>query len=263
MGERMRKSAVRRMRLLIEAVPSMAIVAVICTTLIGCVVIRSNYPGDHALANSITGRGDTADTPAEEALVQRGFLSRQIYYTAAVQLRTATKGLPHNWAVVLDADGGILDDGQLRLEYARTGHPLKYDYWIDWVKDRSAPMTAGAKYFIDTARELGGKVIIVTNRAASGCPDVRARLVSLDVHVDAVLCAADGVLDKNPRFDDIRNGNAIADAGPLEIKIFIGEQLSDFPNSSAAHPGDVSEFGVRFFLLPALAPIKADGKDAT
>ncbi len=69
--------------------------------------------------------------------------------------------------------------------------------------------------------------------------------------VDAVLCKAD-TSDKNPRFQSVVAGTAAPKLGALEVLMFVGDNIQDFPalDQTANTDAKLSEFGSRFFMMP-------------
>jgi len=95
------------------------------------------------------------------------------------------------WAIVTDADETILDNTpfQCASELARHGQ-FDPQLWKRWVDARAAAATPGATAFIARVHQLGGKVIVVTNRDDE--PDrsfspTRGNFRALGLAVDAVL----------------------------------------------------------------------------
>jgi len=104
-------------------------------------------------------------------------------------------------------------------------------------------------------RALGGRIVIVTNRTQSECPDTEAVFAVHGLALDAMLCKPDaGPSDKNPRFEAAAGGTTPAGLPPLENVAFLGDNIQDFPGLSQAirQQGDeaFAEFGARFFVLP-------------
>jgi predicted secreted acid phosphatase len=96
-------------------------------------------------------------------------------------------------------------------------------------------------------------VAIVTNRADSLCTPTRANLQAAGIEADVVLCQTPGQSDKNPRFERIQNGTAVAGVPALKVVAWFGDNILDFPGLSQAARNDpraLAEFGRRWFILP-------------
>jgi len=180
----------------------------------------------------------------------------QVYRAATAHVeREAASRAPGAWAVVLDADETVLDNSLYQLERARAGLPFDAASWTAWCARREAVPLPGALAFLSRVRALGGKVAIVTNRAAAECPDTEAVFRAHALAYDVMLCRPDaGPSDKNPRFEAVARGTTPAGLPPLEIVAFFGDNILDFPERSQAirERGDdaFADFGARFFVLP-------------
>ena len=112
----------------------------------------------------------------------------------------------------------------------------------------------GAARFIGVVRDLGGRVFIVTNRTLAQCDDTRANLTAIGLAVDAVLCRPPESSDKNPRFAAVQNGTAVAGLPALEVLMWVGDNIQDFPalSQQIAQQGEsaFSAFGTRCIILP-------------
>ena len=181
-------------------------------------------------------------------------LARQAYRLAAEQLPELSRGLvAGSWGVILDADETILDNS----EYERRRFVADSGYtdasWFAWVNERAAAAVPGSVDFTKRVRALGGRVVVVTNRADSLCAPTRANLASIGVEADAVLCQPRGESDKNPRFDRVERGSAAPGLPPLRIVEWLGDNIMDFPHltqSARNDPALLADFGKRYFILP-------------
>jgi 5'-nucleotidase (lipoprotein e(P4) family) len=180
----------------------------------------------------------------------------QVYRSATAYVEREAAGRAAGaWAVVLDADETVLDNSLYQLEEARAGRPFDPVAWTAWCARREAVPLPGASAFLSRVRALGGKVVIVTNRSASECPDTEAVFNTQGLIHDAMLCRPDGgSSDKNPRFEAVAHGTTTAGLPPLEVVAFLGDNIQDFPGKGQAlrKQGDAAfaDFGARFFVLP-------------
>jgi 5'-nucleotidase (lipoprotein e(P4) family) len=135
---------------------------------------------------------------------------------------------PGSWAVVLDADETVLDNSQYQKERALIGQGFSLGSWAEWVRRKAAPAVPGAVRFTNRIHELGGYVAIVTNREQAQCADTAENLDSEGILFDVVLCKTDSA-DKNPRFKMVQDGTTSASLPPVEIEMYVGDQIADFP----------------------------------
>jgi 5'-nucleotidase (lipoprotein e(P4) family) len=174
----------------------------------------------------------------------------EVYRSATQAARARAATLPAgSWAVILDVDETVLDNSEYQKRLALSGQRYQDATWDAWVKERSAAALPGAKAFLDTVRnELKGRVVLVTNRRQSQCADTEANLRSVGIGFDLALCDTTGDGNKNPRFQSVISGTAGLPA--LNVILWMGDNIKDFPGLDQQHTGDAAEFGTRFFVLP-------------
>lgn len=204
----------------------------------------------------------TAVRPAPEAIrwVRSSAEHRAVFlqvYAAAGQrvAEEASRRAAGTWAVVLDADETVIDNSSYQLERARLGLPFDPWSWRAWTARKEATPLPGARAFLARVRELGGRVAIVTNRAAVECADTEAVFRAHGLAYDVMLCKPDGgPSDKSPRFEAVARGTTPAGLPPLEVIAFVGDNIHDFPGQSQAlrerNDEAFAAFGQRFFVLP-------------
>src|SRR5689334_11487790 len=145
-------------------------------------------------------------------------LATQAYSVASDRLPELSRGKPTGkWAVILDADETVLDNSEYQRRRALLDSGYTTATWASWVNERAATAIPGAVEFTRRVHALGGRVVIVTNRTEDQCDATRANLRTVAAEADAVLCQAPGESDKNPRFQRVQSGAAIAGAGPLDV----------------------------------------------
>ena len=160
------------------------------------------------------------------------------------------------WAVIADADETLLDNVEYQLLLARTGQKYSEATWQPWARQRHSVATPGSRAFVERVLAAGGLVIVVTNRAEAICEDTRANLRSENLQVAAVLCApqdpATGKMlsDKNPRFQALQDGTAVAGLPALPVLAWLGDNIRDFPDRSQKNAEPLADFGDRFFIFP-------------
>jgi 5'-nucleotidase (lipoprotein e(P4) family) len=174
----------------------------------------------------------------------------EVYRSATQAARARAATLPAgSWAVILDVDETVLDNSEYQKRLALSGQRYSDETWNAWVKERSAPALPGAQAFLDTVRnELKGRVVLVTNRKQSQCADTQENLRGVGIGFDVALCDATGDGNKNPRFQSVISGTAGLPA--LNVILWVGDNIKDFPGLDQQHTGDAAEFGTRFFVLP-------------
>jgi 5'-nucleotidase (lipoprotein e(P4) family) len=173
---------------------------------------------------------------------------------AAERLPELARGLAaSSWAVILDADETVLDNSEYQRRRAVVDSAYTEASWATWVGERAAPAIPGATEFTKRIHTLGGRVVIVTNRAIALCDATRANLTKVGIEADLVLCQPQGESNKNPRFERVRNGTAAPGIPPLDVVAWVGDNIQDFPGMTQAVRNDstaLSEFGKRYFVLP-------------
>jgi 5'-nucleotidase (lipoprotein e(P4) family) len=178
----------------------------------------------------------------------------EVYRTAATRLTELVRGLPAGtWAVILDADETVLDNSLHERRLADRNQGFTEAGWTRWVRERAATAIPGAVDFTRQVHHLGGRVAIVTNRADSLCAPTRENLHSVGIDADIVLCQPGTESDKNPRFQRIQQGTAVAGIPALDVVEWLGDNIQDFPSLNQAirdTPARYADFGLRYFLLP-------------
>jgi 5'-nucleotidase (lipoprotein e(P4) family) len=159
-----------------------------------------------------------------------------------------------SWAVVLDADETVLDNSVYEQERGRLGAGFTPESWTAWVKRIAATALPGAVPFIRKVHDVGGRVVIVTNRGEDVCAETRDNLRRVEIQADLVLCAPSGQSDKNLRFRAIESGAASPTVPALRIVMYVGDNIEDFPSLTQAirlgSDSAFAEFGRTWFLLP-------------
>ncbi len=166
---------------------------------------------------------------------------------ATSSVRVQSSGLtPRSWGVILDVDETILDNSDYNK---RTNETYDKGTWATWVKEKHATLLPGAREFIRSVQDLNGRIVLVTNRDESACPDTEANLNALGITYDLILCDKAGNQDKNSRFDAVQTGTTGA-LPPIKVLAWVGDNIRDFPKLSQQSLGDLNVFGTRYFVLP-------------
>jgi 5'-nucleotidase (lipoprotein e(P4) family) len=227
-------------------------------------------PGTPVPAGGVEGAGvaaggEAVSAPASPAVAgavhwtrasaEHDALLVQIYRWAGERVAVSVSGRARGtWAVIMDADETVLDNSTYQRERLEAGAGYTSASWNEWVRRRSATVLPGAAGFIAQVREMGGRVAIVTNRDEVVCADTRENFATLGIEVDVVLCRQAGQSNKNPRFARVREGGAASGFPPLDVVMWVGDNIQDFPSMTQAlrlQPATAfGEFGARFVILP-------------
>lgn len=254
------------------AAPILAALLLVAGTLAGCATAVPPAPTapaasapPQATAPAAPAAPTTTTTPTAAAKpplsvrwvldsVEYAALTAQTFRLAQQELeRLAGVLAPGTWAVALDGDETILSNARHEAELAATGARFTETGWQAWVERREATAIPGAKEFLTRVHELGGAIAVVTNRADVSCPATEDNLVALGLPYDVVLCkpaGSDG--QKEPRWRSVEDGTADPALGPLEIVLYLGDSITDFPDldQTTRDPEDLAPFGSLYFILP-------------
>ena len=178
----------------------------------------------------------------------------QTYFLAGRELRRVVEGMtPGTWAVALDADETLISNLEYEKELVELGQNSEDELWMAWVARQAAEPLPGALEFLDLVQSLGGHIAVVTNRRERDCSATRANLEAYDIPFDVLLCRTDEG-EKEPRWEKVENGTAALGVPPVEIVMWLGDNINDFPDmtqeSRFSSPLAFGDFGGRFFILP-------------
>ncbi len=179
----------------------------------------------------------------------------QAYRLATLRVDEAAQGRkPGTWAVILDVDDTILDVSGYQKEYEQLGHSPEGGFSA-WSRRKEAVAVPGARAFLEHVRALGGKVVLVTNRGQADCPATEENVRAQQLPFDQALCRTEKGDDKNPRFEAVQHGVAPSTLGPLDVVLWVGDNIQDFPGLKQAALRDapdsaLDQVGVRFIVLP-------------
>lgn len=178
----------------------------------------------------------------------------EVYRAAGDRLASLITGHSRGtWGVILDADETVLDNSEYQRMRAEQGGGFDQLSWGAWVSGGRAPALPGAVAFAALVHQLGGRIVIVTNRDAAQCPVTRANLAADGIVADLVLCRTT-TPDKNPRFEAVQSGTASSMLPALTVLEWIGDNIEDFPLlSQSVRSGSeaaFAKFGDSYFVLP-------------
>ena len=163
---------------------------------------------------------------------ERKALSLQAYQAATKKLEAkVAAGVPQSWGVVLDIDETTLDNSPYQKRRADLGLGYSPATWTDWVNEKAAQPIPGAPAFIARVKQLGGKVVLVSNRLdQKECPQTQQNLAAQSIAFDAMLCKTT-TSDKNPRFEQVKLGQGTG-LPPTTVVMYVGDNILDFPGIS-------------------------------
>jgi 5'-nucleotidase (lipoprotein e(P4) family) len=176
--------------------------------------------------------------------------------TAARQL--ARRHRRGSWAVILDADETVLDNSL--FEYARNtcGAEFKDAQWESWVRADLAGDVPGAAAFTQAVHKLGGRIAIVTNRAAVDDAITQGTLRKAGIWFDYEIGMAPDHPDKTERWLSVPRALAAKFGAQPRTLMWLGDQITDFPRldrdgrilGAMDQHEEGTGFGTRFFVLP-------------
>ena len=159
------------------------------------------------------------------------------------------------WAIVVDADETIISNVRYEMEREPLGEGFSEETWREWVERRRAPPLPDAVAFLRRVGELGGRIAVVSNRLESVRRATAENLERFDVPFDFLLLKPDGGSSaKEPRWEAVEAGTADPSLPPLEVLLWVGDNIRDFPGLDQGtvrrDPALLEPFGDRFILLP-------------
>jgi 5'-nucleotidase (lipoprotein e(P4) family) len=185
-------------------------------------------------------------------------IATQTYRLATARVEADARGRrPGTWAVILDADDTVINNIQYQAGLFRDGVTHSPDRFTAWVRQRASTAVPGAKGFLARVHELGGRIAIVTNRLQIECDDTAEMLRMLSLTFDAVICRPEGApssIEKTTRFRAVAAGQTAASSSPVDVLVYLGDNIIDFPDGSQAMraKGEAAfpEVGLHWFVLP-------------
>jgi acid phosphatase len=182
----------------------------------------------------------------------------ETYRAATARMETDARGrTAGSWGVILDADDTVINNITYQAGLFRDGVVHTPERFTAFVRSFSSTAVPGAAAFLARVHALGGRIAIVTNRLQIECSDTAEMLRRLSMQHDAVLCRPEGAptsADKNPRFRAIAAGQTAASPTPIDILLYVGDNIMDFPGGSQSMraQGETAypEVGVHWFVLP-------------
>ena len=107
--------------------------------------------------------------------------------------------------------------------------------------------------FLNSVHEFGGKIAIVSNRRVNVQAATESNFRNEEIPFDVMLLRSDDP-EKEPRWKMIEDGTTGADLPPLEIIMYFGDNITDFPSLDQTQrfepPEDFTRFGESYIVLP-------------
>jgi 5'-nucleotidase (lipoprotein e(P4) family) len=233
---------------------STSLLLLVALALAGCAPVGSSSPSPAPAAvdpSSVPPAIRWVRTSAEHRVAYE-----IIFAAAGEAVDAAAQRVEGPWGVIVDADETLLDNSMYQLRRARRGLGYTPESWNEWVREEAAPALPGAVAFTRSVKVRGGRVAVVTNRDEAVCEETRRNLTAVGVVWDVVLCRT-GPSEKETRFGMVEAGTTPAGLPPLEVVVWVGDNIEDFPGGSQALrdasgglAGTATGFGRRFFVLP-------------
>ncbi len=184
--------------------------------------------------------------------------ARQAYMNAMNRLKELAKDeKPGTWCVVLDADETVISNLEFQKDLEARGVSYNDELWKEWGLKAKAEAVPGAKEFCKLVKELGGKVIIITNRKDPLREVTLKNLDDLGIPYDACILREGPYKDdksKVERRNDVENGTIKGyweskKLPPLKILMLAGDQKGDLYDSKKADYEDVKDRVVKDFIV--------------
>ncbi len=180
----------------------------------------------------------------------------QTYRLAAMQLKVLVADKrPGTWAIATDADETVVDTSNFTRQWdlvGRQSQPAE-ELWKASVARQADPPLPGAVEFLRLVHSLGGRIAVVTNRVDTNCPDLAANFRAFNIPFDVMLCKEDDPR-KESRWEAVESGMTSAGLPPLEIVMWLGDNIQDFPRHDQQLRLEDEQafigFGDRYFVFP-------------
>lgn len=180
----------------------------------------------------------------------------QAYALAGRRIEELAAGRqPGTWAVALDVDETVLSNLDHEIELEADNGVFDEAGWARWVARRGAPVLPGSVPFLERVHRMGGKIALVSNRDLPMQADTEANLRAQGVPFDLLLLRTSPDKGaKQARWDAVEQGTAAPGVPPLEILMWVGDNIKDFPGGDQKlHDAPVealAAFGDRFIVVP-------------
>jgi len=191
----------------------------------------------------------------------------QAYLNAGDRLDKLAKGKePGTWCVIFDTDETLLNNSLYQAEQQSAGLSYNENTWGKWCDRMEATALPGAVDFCRRVQNLGGKVIVISNRRGDLMDATTGNLNKVGIPFDACLLKGGSYRSdssKIARRAAIRNGGVDWDKNaaitnplgeefpPLEILMLCGDQAHDLYDPAKLTYQDVKDrFSRELVVIP-------------
>ena len=153
-----------------------------------------------------------------------------------------------NFAIIVDIDETILDNSDYQIMLSETGQTYSPESWSDWVNEGKAKLVPGAKDFLDKVRQMGVRVIFISNRMHKNLKPTIKDFKKLKIFSkkDIFLLRIDRADKKTIRRAEVFDGTGrMADFTNFNVIAFLGDAYGDFPKDNDAYIWDLN-----YYLFP-------------
>lgn len=182
----------------------------------------------------------------------------QAYMNAMNRLRELAKNeKPGTWCVVLDADETVISNLPFQELLLAMGEGYSGKAWTEWGLKAEAAAIPGAKEFCALVQELGGKVVIITNRKEPLRDPTLKNLNALGVKYD-VLLLREGSYAKDrskvERRTDVEKGTIkdvieYRNIPPMKILMLVGDQAHDLYDKKDHKYEEIKDHLVKDYVI--------------
>ncbi|MDP8236754.1 MAG: HAD family acid phosphatase [Candidatus Erginobacter occultus] len=172
----------------------------------------------------------------------------QIYRQAAEKLEKISAHISHPWGIVMDLDDTCLSTIDYQRDRQLRCLPWFRPDWEKWCLRKRGVVIPGAVEFTEKVRELGGRVILLSDRREELREATEDNLRREGIVYDALLMKSGSF--SNARWRELfETGPGIPGIGTVEVAMVIGDRISDFCDRGGdrEHYGD---WGGEFVIIP-------------
>ena len=140
-----------------------------------------------------------------------------------------------NYAIIVDLDETILDNSQYQVMLHNKKETYNPSSWSEWVNEEEAKLVPGAKEFLDKVRDLGVRVIFISNRMNENLNPTIKNLKNLKAFSkdDIFLLRLDKPDSKVVRRREVYSQTGRMQEHPsFTVISYLGDAFGDFPKDS-------------------------------
>ncbi len=180
--------------------------------------------------------------------IEYQLLCRQTYRSAWEFVKSRTRSLRSDWAVILDVDMTVLDNSDFQEKLHRENRRFP-DGWDEYVREADSPPVPGAVTFVDSVRSLGdhAHIVYITNRSGKLEEPTRENLKKAGLWENGDVLICERLMKDRPdtkaiRRDEVMKGIGRCDGmGERLIVALIGDELQDVTD----RPSELSLEGLK------------------